>query len=334
MSQFVLMGDEFVPADAAVVNVRSHAFNYGTSVFEGIRAYWNEEEEELLIFRLGDHLERLRRSAALLHMALPDNTAGLVDRCRELLSRNAYREDAYLRPIAYKGMASKLGTNLTFAPDEFTAYSFPQGEYLSQSRALRVCVSSWRRISDNAAPARGKIGGTYVNSALAVTDATLQGFDECIMLTDDGSVAEGSTSNLFLVQGNSLITPPVTADILVGITRATVIQIAQEDLGMEVVERTVDRSELYGVDEAFLCGTGAELSGIGSIDNRTIGTGEFGAVTQELQKRYSDAVHGRVEKYRNWCTPVYNPDPSASVSEAAVDAVEFGRITVQTPPWV
>jgi len=305
--EYVYMAPDFVRAEEAAVSIWSHGFNYGTSVFEGIRGYWNASEGELYIFRLPEHLDRLRRSGRILGIKLPGDVPELTEFCCELVRRNRFQEDVYLRPVAYKGVPPELGVTLTHAPDHFLIYGFPLGEYLSRDRALRVCISSWQRISDNAAPARGKIGGTYVNPALAKTDAVERGFDECIMLTAQGTVAEGSTENLFLVQGGELITPSVTEDILVGITRDTIIELAESAMELKVTERIVDRSELYVADECFFCGTGAEVSGIGEIDGRQIGDGGVGPVTRQIQGLYRKVVRGTLEKYRRWCTPAYKP---------------------------
>lgn len=315
------MGDKYVPSSEATIGVRTMGFNSGWSVFEGIRAYWNDAEEQLFVFRLPEHLERLRNSAAILHMELPGTTMDLVERCRGLLERNGLREDSYLRPIAYKGLPIKLGVNLLDATDEFLAYCFPQGRYLPTERTLHVGVSSWVRIQDNAAPARAKIGGTYVNPALAKTDGLLQGFDDSLMLTSEGTVAEGTTSNLFVVVGGELVTPPSTEDILVGITRGTIMEIAREELGLTVRERVIDRSELYSVQEAFLCGTGAEIASIGRIDGRQIADGTIGTITRRLQELYAGIVHGKNPKYRHWCTPVHQnayPTPELELSDTVV----------------
>ena len=322
MNDVVLMGDRYVPMSEATISVRTMAFNSGWSVFEGIRAYWNEEEEQLLVFRLPEHLDRLRRSAKILRIEMPGTTEDLVERCRELMARNELREDSYLRPIAYKGLPTKLGVNLLDAEDEFLAYCFPQGRYLPTERTLHVGVSSWVRIQDNAAPARAKIGGSYVNPALAKTDGLLQGFDESLMLTSEGTVAEGTTSNLFVVVDGELITPPSTEDILVGITRGTIMQLAQEEFGITVRERVIDRSELYNVDEAFLCGTGAEIASIGKVDGREIGDGRMGPITRQLRELYEQIVKGKVAKYRHWCTPVYPTELASGVGPLETTAVK------------
>ena len=305
MRRYVLIESDFVPEEEAKVSVLSHTFNYGTSVFEGVRGYWDKSTKQMYIFRLIEHLERLNRSARLLRIQLPGDTETLVGYCKELVRRNGYQQDIYIRPIAYKGVPCRLGVTLTDAPDHFLIYSMPIEKYLATERPLRVCVSSWQRIPDNAAPARGKIGGTYINAALAKTDAIEQGFDECIMLTREGTVAEGSTENLFLVKDGSLITPSTTEDILVGITRDTVIHAAECDLGLTVKERVVDRSEIYEADECFFCGTAAEIAGIGEVDGRKIGEGKIGPITKTLMNLFSQIVRARLERYRDWCIPVY-----------------------------
>jgi branched-chain amino acid aminotransferase len=304
MSGWVYMHPDFVAAAEAKVSVRTHAFNYGTSVFEGMRAYWSAGDQRLLGFRLGDHFERLTCSAKLLCIALPGDVEWLVALARELLHRNEYRQDVYIRPIAYKGEPVRLGVALTDAADAFCMYSFPLDRYLDTARALRVRVASWHRIPDGAIPARAKIGGGYVNAALAKTEALRDGYDECLMLSGRGTVAEGSTENLFALLDGTLVTPPVSEDLLVGITRSTVLTLAREELGLTVAERPLARSELYGAEEAFLCGTGAEVAAIGEIDGRAVGSGGVGPVTLKLQELYRAAVHGDLAPYRGWCTPV------------------------------
>lgn len=259
---------------------------------------------EKVLFRPDDHYHRLQRSAALLHIGLPATTDDLVAITRELLNKNHFREDVYVRPIAYKGQPHRLGVALSDAPDEFCIYAFPLDQYLHTDRPLRVRVASWRRIADNAAPARGKIGGTYVNAALAKTEALRDGYDECLMLGHTDTVAEGSTENLFLVIDGDLVTPSRSEDILVGITRDTLMTLARAELGLTVAERVIARSELYGADEVFLCGTGAEVAGVGEIDHRPVGDGSVGRVTRELQRLYRAVVRGELPRYGRWCTPV------------------------------
>jgi branched-chain amino acid aminotransferase len=303
----VLMGTEFVPESEGRIDVRSQGFNYGASVFEGIRAYWNAGHRQLYVVRLPEHVERLARSGHVLGIDLPGDTDAVVRLLSDLLRRNRYREDVYLRPIAYKGVPRQLGVTLTDAPSLFTAYSFVLGEYLPRDRAIRATVSAWQRVSDNAIPARCKVGGAYVNPAIAKTEAVARGFDECIMLTGAGTAAEASTSNLFLLYGDELVTPSVTEDILVGITRACVLELAAAELNLAVVERPVDRTELYQADEVFLCGTGAEVVAVGEIDGRVIGAGDRGPVARRLGELYAEAARGNSERYSpGWCTPVYD----------------------------
>jgi branched-chain amino acid aminotransferase len=303
-SKVAIMGTELVPLEHAVIDARAQAFNYGASVFEGIRGY-RTVDGDVAVFRLDDHLERLRRSGAVVGITLPAGTQELSDLICALVRENDFREDIYLRPIAYKGVPTSLGICLDDAPDEFLVYTFALGEYLPRERAMRVCVSAWTRISDNAVPARCKIGGSYINPALAKTEAVQRGFDECLMLTSHGTVAEGTTSNLFLLSGGKLVTPASTEDILIGITRDTVLQLAARELGLAIEERPVDRSEIYQADEAFLCGTGAEVAAIGEIDGRTIGTGETGPVTASIRDIYVRACRGDLPGYEHWLTPVY-----------------------------
>jgi branched-chain amino acid aminotransferase len=315
-SRVAIMGTELVPLEHAVIDARAQAFNYGASVFEGIRAY-RTVDGDVAVFRLDEHLERLHRSGSVVGITLPAPTRELGELICALVRENGFREDIYLRPIAYKGVPTSLGICLDDAPDEFLVYTFALGEYLPRERALRVCVSAWARISDNAVPARCKIGGSYINPALAKTEAVRRGFDECLMLTSYGTVAEGTTSNVFLVAGGKLVTPASTEDILIGVTRDTVAQLASRELGLSVDERPVDRSELYQADEAFLCGTGAEVAAIGEIDGRPIGVGETGEITRRIGELYRRAVRGDLPGYGHWLTPVYSgaaEPPAESVS--------------------
>jgi branched-chain amino acid aminotransferase len=282
----------------------THAFNYGTGCFEGIRAYWNEEDEQLYIFRMPEHYERFHQSCRILHINLPYSVEKLGEITVELLRKEGYHEDTYIRPLAYKATEG-IGVRLHGLEDDFALFAVPFGKYIEKEEGASVCVSPWRRISDNAVPARAKITGAYINSALAKTEAMLNGFDEAIVLNQNGHVSEGSAENIFIVRGGVLITPPVTANILEGITRATIMQIAREELGIETVERPIDRTELYVAEEAFFCGTGVQVAAIISVDHRPIGNGKMGPIVKKIRELYFDIVKGRVEKYRHWCTPVY-----------------------------
>ncbi len=296
--------NDFVPMSEAKVGVMTHAFNYGTGCFEGIRAYWSADQEQLFVFRLADHLRRFEHSRSVLMIDLPYSIDRLSEICVELLRRNQFKTDVYVRPLAYKS-SELIGVRLHNLTDAFTMFSVPFGDYVETTGGLSVGVSSWRRVDDNAAPARAKITGIYINSALAKTEAALNGFDESIMLTDDGHVSEGSAENIFMVLDGCLVTPPSTDNILMGITRDTIMTIAKNELGIETIERSIDRSELYGADELFICGTGAQLLPVIKVDHRPIGTGEIGSTTQALVKAYMDVVHGKMDAYRAWVTPVY-----------------------------
>ena len=295
---------EFVPLRDANINVMTHGFNYGTAVFEGIRAYWNAEEEQLFALELVAHYARIRASAGLLMMEVRQSPEELAEITVELLRRDGLREDVYVRPIVYKS-SETIGVRLHNLDSDVTIFAVPFGQYIDTDGGIRAQVSSWRRTDDNAIPARGKITGAYVNGALAKSEAQLNGFDEAIVLTADGHVSEGSAENLFIVKGGVLITPPVTDNILEGITRRRLIGIARDDLGIPTVERSIDRTELYGADEVFLCGTGAQISPVIEIDRRAIGSGRPGPVSRDLSRTYFDAVRGRNPAYRDWLTPVY-----------------------------
>jgi branched-chain amino acid aminotransferase len=295
---------EFVPLRDANINVMTHGFNYGTAVFEGIRAYWNADEEQLFALELVAHYARIRASAGLLMMEVRQSPEELAEITVELLRRDGLREDAYVRPIVYKS-SETIGVRLHNLDSDVTIFAVPFGQYIDTEGGIRAQVSSWRRTDDNAIPARGKITGAYVNGALAKSEAQLNGFDEAIVLTADGHVSEGSAENLFIVKNGVLITPPVTDNILEGITRRRLIGIARDDLGIPTVERSIDRTELYGADEVFLCGTGAQISPVIEIDRRAIGSGRPGSVSRDLSRTYFDAVRGRNPAYRDWLTPVY-----------------------------
>ena len=294
----------FVPLRDANINVMTHGFNYGTAVFEGVRAYWNADEEQLFALELRPHYERILASARLLMMEIRQSADELAELTLELLRRDGLREDVYLRPIIYKS-SETIGVRLHNLDADITIFGVPFGQYIDTEGGIRAQVSTWRRTDDNAIPARGKITGAYVNGALAKSEAQLNGFDEAIVLTADGHVSEGSAENLFIVKRDVLITPPVTDNILEGITRARLMEIARSDLGIAVLERSIDRTELYAADEVFLCGTGAQISPVIEIDRRTIGTGRPGPVTRKLSRTYFDAVRGRLPAYRGWLTPVY-----------------------------
>jgi branched-chain amino acid aminotransferase len=293
----------FVPLRDANVSVMTHALNYGTAVFEGVRAYWNADEGQLYALDLLPHYERIVRSARVLFMAVPYTPQQMADATLELLRRDRLQEDVYIRPLIYKS-SELIGVRLHNLDADFTIFAIPFGKYIDTEVGVRAQVSSWRRTDDNAIPARSKITGAYVNSALAKSEAQLNGFDEAIVLTQDGHVSEGSAENLFLVRGGILITPPVTDNVLEGITRKRLMSVAN-DMGIAVIERSIDRTELYIADEIFLCGTGAQVSPVIEVDRRTVGDGRPGPVTSRLSRTYFDAVRGKLDTYRSWVTPVY-----------------------------
>jgi branched-chain amino acid aminotransferase len=286
------------------LGLMTHALHYGTGCFEGIRAYWVEEQQQLFAFRMPEHYERLRDSSKILLMELPPSTEELCAITSELLRRNGWRQDVYIRPLVYKS-SEEIGVRLHGLKDGFLVFTAPFGAYVDIDAGIRCMVSSWRRVDDNAAPARSKCTGIYVNSALAKTEAMQNGFDEAIMLTHEGHVCEGSAENIFIVRNGTLITPPESDNILEGITRATLIHLATEEMGLEVVQRCIDRSELYIADEVFLCGTGAQVSPVIEIDRRRIGDGEPGPLTSRIQSDYFAVCKGRNPKYRDWLTAVY-----------------------------
>ena len=304
MTEFVFMNNEYVKADEAFIPVRTHAFLYGTSVFEGIRAYYNKEENQIFAFRVREHYERLMRSAKVMWMKNPYSLDEYVKFTKELLKKNEYRTDVYIRPTLYKS-SIKVGPTLTDNDDSFLIFTTPFGNYFEEDKGLKLCVSNWRRSSDNSIPPRAKISGAYANAALIKTDAHEAGFDDAVVLSDNGQVAEGSAMNIFLVINGTLVTSSTTDDILVGVTRNTVIELAKE-LGIPVKERAIDRTELYIANEIFCCGTGAQIVPVESVDHRAVGDGKIGVITKKIQKLYFEVVRGKVEKYKKWCLPIYD----------------------------
>jgi branched-chain amino acid aminotransferase len=308
-NRFAFFGDKIVPIEQATVSVMSHALNYGTGVFGGLRGYWNTEEDQLFVFRPLDHFERFIQSASLLRIQIPYTPAELTDILAELLRAENYHENCYVRPLAYKSMEG-IGVRLHDIPDALTIWAIPFGRYLQKEEGAHVCFSSWRRVDDNAIPARGKVSGSYANSALIKSDAVLAGFDEALVLNDDGHLSEASAANIFLVRKGVVYTPPVNANVLEGITRRTLIQLLRDDLAVEVVERDIDRTEVYIADEMFLCGTGVQVAAVTKVEHRPIGGGVMGEVTTQLRDLYMDVMSGRVEKYRDWLSPVYVKEPA------------------------
>ncbi|MBA2556586.1 MAG: branched-chain amino acid transaminase [Chloroflexi bacterium] len=295
---------DFVPLVDARIGLLTHAFLYGTATFEGIRAYWNEEQGQLYGLKLLEHFRRLERSARVMFMDLPGPPEEMVALTASLLSRNQFREDTYVRPSVYKSTEA-IGVRLHNLEHRFFMVSLPFGDYINTSRGITAQTVSWRRNSDVSIPARAKIVGAYVNSAFSKSEAQLNGYDEAIVLTQDGHASEGSAENLFMVRNGKLVTPSITDDILEGITRQAIIELAHNELGLETVERSIDRSELYVADEVMLCGTGAQVSPVVSIDHRAIGDGVVGPICGRLRDLYFEAVRGRLPAYGHWLTPVY-----------------------------
>ena len=294
-----------VPFGDANVSIGTHALQYGTGAFAGVRGYLDQDGQTINIFRLKEHAARLLRSAKLLRMNLPYDIDGVSQILIDLLRKNAPTSDVYFRPFVYKASV-QLTPRLKDIDDELAVYMLPMGDYLDIHRGQKVIVSSWTRISDNAIPSRGKLTGSYINSAFAKDEAEEKGADEAIMLNHDGKVAEGSACNLFIVRDGVLITPPVTGDVLEGITRRSLLKMA-DDLDIPTEQRAIDRSELYLVDEAFFCGTGVQIAPIGSIDGRPIGTAGDTPVAKRLSEMFFDIVRGKGATYGDWITPVSIP---------------------------
>jgi branched-chain amino acid aminotransferase len=305
--QYAFFQGKIVPIEQAKVSVMTNSFNYGTGVFAGMRAYWNDDERQLFIFRARDHFERFRQSAGLIRINVPYSERELTDILIELLRIEDFHENVYIRPLAYKS-SEGIGVRLHDVDDDMTMFAFPQGAYIPNEMGAHVCFSAWRRVEDNAIPARGKIVGAYANSALIKTDAVLAGYDEALVLDESGHVSEASAANVFIIRKGVAITPSITSNVLEGIVRRSLIELLRNELGVEVVEREVDRTECYLAEEMFMCGTGAQIASVTRIEHRPVGTGEMGAITKALRKVFFEVVEGRNPKYRDWLTPVYVPE--------------------------
>jgi branched-chain amino acid aminotransferase len=304
LPQYAYFQGQIVPYSEAKVGVLTHALNYGTAAFGGIRAYWNESLQQLFIFRPQGHYQRLLNSAKLLHMTFSHTPESLTHLTIELLRAEAYRRDIYIRPLVYKA-DEIIGVKLHGLRDELTIAAVPFDKYVADDTNVHATISNWRRVDDNAIPARGKISGAYANSALAKTDAQLAGYDEALVLTQEGHLSEGSAMNVFLLRDGALITPPITDNVLEGITRRTVIELAQQELGIQVVERLVDRTEVYLSSEVFLTGTAAQVAAVTRVDHRPVGEGKMGPVTTQIRQLFADAVRGKLPKYAHWNVGVY-----------------------------
>jgi branched-chain amino acid aminotransferase len=286
------------------LGLMTHALHYGTGVFEGIRAYWNSKQEQLHLLQAPAHYERMQKNARIMRMEIPHTTEELVDITVELLKRNQFKADTYIRPLIFAS-SEEIGVRLHNLKHTFSIYAIPFGNYVEIESGIRCLVSSWRRLPDEALPPRAKITGAYAQSALAKSEAVEAGFDEAIVLTIGGHVSEGSAENLFMYKDGVFVTPPATDDILEGVTRLLLMQMIREELGKTVVERSIDRTELYTCDELLMCGTGAQISPVVEVDHRRIGDGKVGEFTQELQSMYFAAVRGDSPKHKGWTLPVY-----------------------------
>ncbi len=295
---------EFARYNDVRLGLMTHALHYGTGVFEGIRAYWNSKHEQLYLLEAAAHYDRMRRSANVMRMSLPYSTEELVNFTVELLRRNQFKSDVYVRPLLYTS-SEEIGVRLHNLAHSFFIYAIPFGNYVEIEAGIRCMVSTWRRVPDQSLPARAKVTGSYAQSALAKSEAVEAGFDEAIVLTVDGHVSEGSAENLFMLKDGVFVTPPVTDDILEGVTRVLLTRLIKEELNLPVVERSIDRTELYTCDELLLCGTGAQVSPVVEVDRRPVGSGKVGEFAQELQNIYFGAVRGESPKYKDWTIPVY-----------------------------
>jgi branched-chain amino acid aminotransferase len=292
----------FVPMREAKVSIMTHAFMYGTATFEGIRAYWNEEQGQLYGLKLREHVERIRQSCRILLMEPVPSVDELTGLIVETVRRNGFRGDAYIRPSFYKSTRA-IGVRLHDLDHELYIVALPFGNYIDTANGVRLMTSSWRRNADEALPARGKIVGGYVNMAFQKSEAELNGFDEAVVLTAGGDVNESSAANIFVVRDGVALTPPVSDDLLEGVTRKALMELLGNE-GIQVAERSIDRSELYVADEVFVCGTGVQVSPVIEIDHRKVGSGEIGPIGRLVRDRYFDAVRGNLPEYRHWLTPI------------------------------
>ncbi len=302
---------KIVPYSEAKVGVLTHALNYGTAVFGGLRAYWNSEREQLFLFRPFDHYRRFLNSAKLMLMEFDHSPESLTQITLELLLAEGYRCNVYVRPLAFKSN-EVIGVRLHNLEHDLSIVSIPFERYITNDTSAHVTISSWRRIDDNMVPARGKISGAYANSALIKTDAIRAGFDEALVLTQEGHISEGSAMNVFMVRNGQVVTPPITENILEGITRRTAIELLHNELGLEIIERPIDRTEVYLCDEVFMTGTAAQVTAVTMVDYRPVGDGVMGPITTRLRAAFSDTVYGRLPAYNKWLVPVYPQAPVAS----------------------
>ena len=282
----------------------TYALNYGTAAFGGLRGYWNAGVSQLYLFRPLDHYKRLLNSAKMLCMEFEHTPQSLTKITIELLCAEGHQQDVYVRPLVYKS-AEGIGVKLHDVADDISIVSLPFDRYVSNDTDAHVTFSSWRRVDDNVIPACGKISGAYANSAFIKTDAVRAGFDEALVLNQDGHISEGSAENIFMLRDGKLITPPITDNVLEGITRRSVMELAEKELGLPVVERSIDRTETFICDEFFMTGTAAQVTAITRVDFRAVGDGKMGPVTAKLRELYDQTVRGKNPNFSEWNVPVY-----------------------------
>lgn len=299
LSKHAFFEGKIIPLSEAKVSIAAHAFLYGTSIFGGMRAFWNEEKQRLFIFRPYDHFRRLLHSAKMLSMKTEYDEESLIQVTLDLLRTDHWKQDIYFRPTFYKADLG-IGVRLHDIKDEFSIFVMAYEKYVKNDTSAHVTFSSWRRVDDNVIPARAKVAGAYVNSSLIKSDAVQSGFDEALVLDHNGHVSEGSAMNIFMVRDGVLVTPPITDNILEGITRRTVIELARRELGIDVVERSIDRTEVYIAEEMFFAGTAAGVTGITKVDHRPVGRGVMGPVASQLRALVDDAVRAKLPKYEHW----------------------------------
>ncbi len=302
--KFIFLNGTFIPAEKAIIPIQTHGFQYGTWCFGGIRAYYSQKDNCLYAFRMKEHYERLKKSAHVLYIEIPYSIEELCILTQTLLQKNYTKHDVYIRPFAYKSDLSLISFNLPTLQNGFGVFTLPLGRFTSKPEGIRANISSWTRISDNSIPPRAKIMGSYVNTALAKTESHIGGYDEAIFLDKNGHVLEGSAENIFIVLDNTIYTPPSYDDILQGITRSTISELVQKELGLMVKEQSMNRTQLYQADEVFLVGTGAEVLPVIQIDGRNIGNGRIGDITKQIQKIYTALVRGEIKAYSSWLTKV------------------------------
>lgn len=295
---------EIVPVDSAKVGIMTHALHYGTAVFEGIRGNWNPIKEKMFVFRLKEHYERLIKGCKILNMDINYSVQDLCNITIDLIKASGYKEDIYIRPLAYKSEEKVANLKLHELDSSFALMIVPFGNYIDNEKPIRCQTSSWRRPHDSMMPTGVKLSGLYTTSILAKTEAIMAGFDEAILLNFDGSVSEGSGENLFMLRDGNLVTPSETENCLLGITRDCVFEIASNEFGMEIKSRKIHRSEIYLADEVFLTGTAAHITSVGQLDNRNISSGNIGEFTKKMQDKYFKIVKGDEQKYIKWCTEI------------------------------